>query len=75
MHDLRRSAATHMAKLGVLPHIIEEVLGHRRKGVAASTIRHTYDREVKQALLMWADHLAAIVSGGHRKVVPLRRAG
>src|SRR5262249_8868300 len=28
LHDLRRTAATHMAEIGVLPHIIEAVLNH-----------------------------------------------
>lgn len=75
LHDLRRSCATHLAKLGQPPHIIEEILNHRRKGVAGIYNRHTYDAEVKQALAMWADHVEAIVSGRDRKVVPLHRAG
>jgi integrase len=28
LHDIRRSVATHMAELGVQPHIIEEILNH-----------------------------------------------
>jgi integrase len=28
VHDLRRSAATHMAEIGVMPHVIEECLNH-----------------------------------------------
>src|SRR5262249_44603410 len=28
IHDLRRSAATHMAEIGIQPHIVEAVLNH-----------------------------------------------
>jgi integrase len=28
VHDLRRSAATHMAEIGIAPHIIEAILNH-----------------------------------------------
>jgi hypothetical protein len=37
VHDIRRSVATRMAGLGVLPHIIEAVLNHvsgHKSGVA-----------------------------------------
>jgi integrase len=76
LHDLRRTAATVMAeKLGVLPHIIEASLKHvsgHKAGVAGVYNRATYEREVRAALLLWADHVRSIVEGGERKVVPLR---
>ena len=28
LHDLRRSAATHMGRLGVAPHVVERILNH-----------------------------------------------
>jgi integrase len=75
LHDLRRSAATHMAELGAAPHIVETVLNHRKPGVAAVYNHARYAGEVRQALLLWADHLEAIVTGRDRKVVSLRQAG
>ena len=76
LHDLRRSAATHMAELGVMPHIVEVILNHRKPGISAVYNHARYAGEVRQALLLWADHVEAIVSGrAARKVVPLRQAG
>lgn len=60
MHDLRRSVATHMAKLEVLPHIVEVVLNHRsgfRSGVAAIYNRYQYEKEARDALDLWANTL------------------
>lgn len=48
-HDLRRTVATRMADLGVQPHVIEQVLNHRR-GQAGIYNRSVYAREVKTAL-------------------------
>jgi hypothetical protein len=61
-----------MADLGVQPHIIEAVLNHysgHRRGVAGVYNRSPYEREVRAALALWADHVASLV-GGERKIVP-----
>jgi integrase len=71
-HDLRRTCATGMADIGVQPHIIEQVLNHQsghKAGIAGIYNRSSYDREVKAALALWAEHLRVIVEGGERKVV------
>jgi integrase len=63
-HDLRRTAATGMAELGVQPHIIEAVLNHasgHKGGIAGIYNRATYDREKREALERWAQHVLAIV--------------
>jgi integrase len=47
LHDLRRTATTMMAKLGVLPHVIEAVLNHisgHKAGVAGVYNRWTFPR-------------------------------
>jgi integrase len=75
-HDLRRTAATQMAELGVQPHVIEAVLNHvsgHRAGVAGIYNRASYEREKAVALDLWADHLMAIVEGRKARVTPLRR--
>jgi integrase len=62
-HDLRRTAATRMAELGTLPHVIEAVLNHvsgHRAGVAGTYNRATYAKEMREALERWAHHVEAI---------------
>jgi integrase len=59
-HDFRRTVATGMADLGVQPHIIEAVLNHvsgHKAGVAGIYNRSTYDKEKRDALNIWAEHL------------------
>jgi integrase len=77
LHDIRRTVATRMADIGVLPHVIEAVLNHlsgHKAGVAGVYNKARYEREMRAALLMWADHLKSIIDGDDRKIVPLRAA-
>jgi integrase len=67
LHDLRRSAATGMADLGVQPHVIEAVLNHvsgHKAGVAGIYNRSTYAPEKRAALELWAAHLMAAIEKG-----------
>jgi integrase len=67
LHDVRRSVATGMGDIGIQPHIIEEILNHKsgaKRGVAGIYNRSTYEREVKAALALWADHVRALAEGG-----------
>jgi integrase len=64
LHDLRRTAATGMAELGTLPHIIEAVLNHvsgHKSGVAGIYNRARYADEMRSALQRWADHVDGLV--------------
>jgi hypothetical protein len=57
------------------PHIVEAILNHvsgHKSGVAGIYNRATYEREVRSALLAWADHVRLIIEGVGRKVIPLR---
>jgi integrase len=66
LHDLRRTAATRMADLGVQPHVIEAVLNHisgHKAGVAGIYNRTSYAAEKRQALDLLASHIEAIVAG------------
>lgn len=65
-HDLRRTAASGMAGLGIAPHVVEAVLNHRNgviRGVAAVYNRYSYATEKRTALDAWARRLDAIVTG------------
>lgn len=56
LHDLRRTAATNMAGLGVPPHVVERILNHSTgtiSGVAAIYNRFQYMDEMREALKMW----------------------
>src|SRR6516164_1320658 len=73
LHDLRRTTATWLAEHGnIEPHIIEAVLGHfsgHRSGVHGVYNRAPYERQIKNALSVWTDHLRSLMSGGKRKVL------
>ena len=58
-HDLRRTAATHMAAAGVPRGHIAHVLNHVEGGARATRVydRHSYDREKRTALEAWARSL------------------
>jgi integrase len=73
-HDLRRTARTHLAALGVDAHIAERCLNHKLKGVEGIYNRHDYFEERKDALDRWAKFLAACEAGDEWNVVPLRTA-
>ncbi len=60
MHDLRRTAASGMARAKVPPYVVEKVLNHISgtiSGVAAVYNRYAYDEEKKEALDKWGDVL------------------
>lgn len=64
-HDLRRTFATGMARLGVPLVVAERCLNHRQ-GVGKSPLqriynKHTYEREIREAFELWTDHVAALV--------------
>jgi len=64
-HDLRRTAASGMASLGFLPHIIERVLNHT-SGATGGLIgvyqRYEYAEERKKALHSWGSYVETVVS-------------
>jgi len=57
VHDLRRTARTHLAALGVAPHIAEMCLNHRQKGIEATYNVHDYFDDRKVALSLLSDLL------------------
>ena len=66
VHDLRRTAVTGMAEIGIPPHIVEAVVNHvsgHKGGVAGVYNRAKYSQEKRAALQRWADHLERIVAG------------
>lgn len=71
-HDLRRTAATGMARLGIAVRITEAVLNHvsgTGGGIVAVYQRHDYAEEKRQALDAWARFVAALIEGNADNVV------
>jgi integrase len=66
IHDLRRTVATNLQKLGVRLEVTEAVLNHvsgSRAGIVGIYQRHEYAEEKRAALEAWARRLDAIVIG------------
>ena len=64
LHDLRRTAASGMAKLGASLVVIEKVMNHvsgSLAGIVGVYQRHEYADEKRAALQLWADHVERLV--------------
>lgn len=70
VHDLRRTAATFMARLGADRTTLGKILNHKGLSgdnqVTAIYDRHEYLEEKRLALQKWADHLRGIIAGDHK---------
>jgi integrase len=65
-HDLRRSTASGMARLGVDLVVIEKTLNHVRGsfgGIVSVYQKFKYEDATRRALEVWAAHVEALVSG------------
>ena len=79
LHDLRRTMATGLQRLGVRLEVTEAVLNHvagSRAGIVGVYQRHAWADEKRAALNAWGEHVAAIVEGREAagNVTPLRRS-
>jgi len=74
LHDLRRTARTRLARLGVALHIAERCLNHKLPGNNDTYDTYDYLEERRLALNAWADLLARLDKGETGKVVPIKTA-
>ena len=77
-HDLRRTAASGMARLGFAVHVIEAVLNHTGgeiSGVTAVYNRHKYLAEKRRALDTWAAYVMGLVNAPAASNVVALRGG
>jgi len=75
IHDLRRTAVTGMAELGIRPDVIELAINHvsgHRGGIAGVYNRSELWNERREALEQWSRHVQVLVSNN---VVRLPRHG
>jgi len=66
LHDLRRTIASGMARLGVNLPVIEKLLNHVSgsfAGIVGVYQRHSFADEKRAAMAAWARHVQAIVTG------------
>jgi integrase len=76
IHDLRRTCASGMQKLGIALPVIEKILNHTSgsfAGIVGIYQRHEFLDEKRSALDAWARHIQALIDPVVGNVVPLRR--
>ena len=61
-HDLRRTVRTGLARLGCRNEVGEAILGHTRRGIEGTYDLHSYERECREWLQRWADHLESLAA-------------
>jgi integrase len=74
IHDLRRTAATGMARLRIAPHVVDKILNHVSgsiSGVAAVYNRFEYGDERRAALEAWGRYIGDLTSPAPSNVVAL----
>lgn len=75
VHDIRRSVATGLQKLGTRLEVIEAVLGHisgSRAGIVGTYQKHAFEAEAREALARWGEHLERLLDPRPATVVKLR---
>jgi integrase len=75
-HDLRRTMATGMARLGVAESIVARVLGHVSAVKSVTTEHcnhHDYAPEMRAALERWERHLRELMTGATYNVITMPR--
>ena len=69
-HDIRRTAASGMARLEVPPYVVEKILNHVSgtfAGVLGVYNQYGYDREKREALNKWADYVIGLQTNDRNK--------
>jgi integrase len=73
-HDLRRTGATVMTSLGVLPEVAERCLNHTEENkVKRIYQRHNYAKEMNEAWSVLSEHLEDLTRSDVGNVVPMNR--
>jgi integrase len=69
-HDLRRTAASFMTKIGIPRLHVEKVLNHSTGDIAEVYDRHDYLPEKRAALDRWGEHLEILIEGREERMIP-----
>jgi integrase len=76
LHDLRRTTASGLQRLGVAVPVVERALNHVSgafRGIVGTYQLHDYADEVRIGLQRWGDHVEQLVGGRLAKIVKLRQ--
>jgi integrase len=77
IHDIRRSVASGMARIGIAVPVIEKILAHKSgtfRGIVGTYQRHSFLPEMAAAMQRWGDYIEDLVSGRKAaKVVRLHK--
>jgi integrase len=68
LHDLRRTFATGLQRLGVRLEVTEALLNHvsgTRRGIVGVYQRHGYQDEMRAAMLLWENHCASLLKSAN----------
>ena len=74
-HDLRRTAATYMASMGVSRVVLSKILNHAENSVTAVYDRASYDRDKQSALNDWGERVRQMTSGIVSRPAVIARIG
>ena len=66
LHDLRRSAASHMQELGIAPDTIRAILNHAMPGVGGVYMRSELETAKRDALAKWAGEVEKLTAATTR---------
>jgi integrase len=75
LHDIRRTVASGMARLGINLPVIEKLLNHVSgsfAGIVGVYQRHSFSDEKRAAMQTWANFVQALVTGAPANVIELR---
>jgi integrase len=78
LHDLRRTATSGMARLGIAPHVVDKILNHTAgtiRGLAAVYNRYQFEPERKAALEAWGRFVESLVRPAPSNAIGLRLPG
>ncbi|WP_420132129.1 tyrosine-type recombinase/integrase [Rhodopseudomonas sp.] len=75
VHDLRRTVASGLQRLGVAVDVTEQVMNHVSgtfAGIVGVYQKHKYFSEKRHALNLWADHVMGLTAPKQSNVVPFK---
>jgi integrase len=78
LHDLRRTFATGLQRLGVRLEVIEALLNHvsgTRAGIVGVYQRHSYTQEMREAIVLWEKHIDFLIKPDYHAPVPGTQPG
>ena len=62
LHDLRRTFATGLVKMGENSDVVELCIGHVQQGIRATYQHYSFEKEKRRAFERWSEHVAALVA-------------